>query len=468
MTEKRDEHQSTLIDRLAATTLRLRNLFYFNLLLAAAVIFLVFQDPTFVSEKIDPAVDTLEQTLKVDRHLKANREDFQDYHLSLLQAFDSLREMSRRIDEGEVHVEKLTPEEQERIEAAAKRELTAEERDLFEDLAYVHHDAESVKRLFAGYFDLDLAAVDYPHLAGFAAFLLFEDSWTQALEKIRGVVVKVERIVPMELLGPAARDVNVYDLGLEHYNNFTLKDTQLENLLDDLPKVGEFFQSIMIVETFCEANNLGTCSINDIRVWQEARDLATSGKLSAPVIEVQIARNIVVPASPLALLVAFHLYVLQFRRRQVLRGQLATGLSQTELNLLDEAWVLNGLLLNITTFKGIWRQIQSALMVVFLVFCQAAPLVAVLVAGYYTFNQLLLVAFIAEEMAWAFADLKEVAATIGVERLPDPPAPPGLALEYLWIAVAGTSAALLLGSLVQVLRSQAVEIYQTWRQDPAR
>jgi len=133
------------------------------------------------------------------------------------------------------------------------------------------------------------------------------------------------------------------------------------------------------------------------------------------------------------------------------------------MNLLDEPWVLNSVVLNIAASEGPWRRIQSALMTLFLVVAQAAPLMAVVVAGYYTFKQVLLGAFIADEFTTTLAHLTAMLATLGVESLPLLPAPPGLFWEYLWIAVAAFTALVLSVGLVQMLIDQLGEIREAWR-----
>ncbi|MEO3431158.1 hypothetical protein AAFN88_20050 [Pelagibius sp. CAU 1746] len=463
MSESEDPHQSTLIDRLASTTLRLRNLFYVNLVLAVAVMFLVFQDRTFVSEKIGPAVETLQPVLEVDRYLKANRARFTSYHAELRQAAAQIRDVSRAIAQAEAMSAKMAPDLQQQMEDLAKQTLSDDEIDFLDDFGSLHENSEGALRLLEGYFELDLKTADYYHLTGFAVYLLFADAWTQALEKSRDIVIKADSIHPSELITPEARGRDLRRLSLERYNDRVLEDSVLTNLLDDLPKARDFLRAVMVIEAFCGANNLGNCSIEDISNWQAARAAEASSKLSAPGIEVQVTRELLVPASPLILLVAFHLYIVQFRRRQELRRELAPLLPAARLDLLDESWVLNGLLLNLTGLAGLWRRLQSTVLALFVFAAQAAPLAAILVAGYYTFNQLLLGAFIEEELAWTLSDLKEAAATIGVDALPEPPVAQSLLLEYLWIAVAAFCTIVVIGSLYQLLRDQAFEILAAWK-----
>jgi len=468
MAAQEDDHQSTLIARLASTTLRLRNLFYVNLLLAAAVIFLIFQDRTFVSEKIGPAVAVMQPILEVDRFLKAEKPRFSDYHKSLLQAFAVVQDVSRGLDRNEDRIDAMSPEERDAFRAQRRAVMTEEEIDFIDSLTYVHDHSQGLQQLVANYFDLKLAETDYLHLSGFAAFLLLEDTWTEVLFKGRGIVLKANLSNPITLDLQPLQDLEPAYLGLENYNDDKLENTVLENLLDDLPSVGQFLQAVMVIGAFCDSNGLGTCSIKDIEDWRRLHDAQSSSRLSAPGIEVQLTRDIVVPAAPLILLVAFHLYLLQFRRRQVLRDGLSRSLSPAQLSLLDETWVLNGLLLNVTQGRGFWRHLQSAVMLAFLLLAQMAPLVAVLLAGYYTFNQVLLSAFIREEIAAAVMDMTQAVADIGVTVLPQTFEPEGVVLEYLWLVVAGFCALVLIGSLVELLRDQAKEVRQGWaRPDPA-
>jgi len=463
MADEHDPHQSKLIDRLAGATLRLRNLFYVNLLLAAAVIFLVFQDRTFVSERIAPAVSVLQPILKVDAHLKNNKPRFQAYQDELLRVFSLVQETSLALDRMEERVDALSEEERDKLEAATERELTEDQIDLVEDLSYFHEESEGAKRLLQGYFELDLTKTDYQHLAGFAAFL-YADYWTLLLEQGRSILLTADEILPGDILNrEEAQALDLRQLGLRRYNDEISQDTVLDNLLLDLPETDDLFRAILIIETFCTANKLGTCSIEDINKWQEEQATQTSSKLSAPGIEVNLARELVVPASPLVLLVAFHLYLMQFRRRQVLRSKLIHQLEISKLNLLDESWILNGLVLNIAGVEDFWRRLQSGLMAAFLLLGQSMPLAAVAAAGYYTFKQVLLGAFIAEEFVWAMDDLKEAAASIGVENLPATPMPPGLFWEYLWIAIAAFCALVLAGSLYQLTREQMLEIVGAWK-----
>ena len=196
---------------------------------------------------------------------------------------------------------------------------------------------------------------------------------------------------------------------------------------------------------------------------QDRRAAQASSRLSTPGLEVNVARELIVPASPVVFLVAFHIYAMQFRRRQVLRRRLQRHLTLVRMNLLDEPWVLNSLVLNIAASEGRWRRLQSALMTVFLVAAQAAPLLAVAVAGYYTFKQVLLGAFIADDFTASLAGLTQILETLGVETLPPLPAPPGLFWEYLWIAVAGFTTLVLSVGLVQILVDQAGELREAWR-----
>ncbi|MGF1630681.1 MAG: hypothetical protein ACFCUT_14505 [Kiloniellaceae bacterium] len=463
MSGEDDRDQSKLIDRLTATSLRLRNLFYVNLLLAAAIIFLVFQDPAFVSEKIGPAASTLQSVVKVERQLKSNQTASYNYELELMGAVALIEATSRALREAFEALDALPEFESRPIYAELERQLTRQQRDLVDELvAFDGYD--SVRRQLLEYFELDLEATDYERLATFGAFLVYSDYLTAAFEQGRKLVFIVDGVLPGELPNrEKLLDRDFKRIALQHFSEAVVYDTVLLNHLRDLSAPDDFFRAVMTIETFCRANGLGNCSLAEIRSWQEERIEAASSKVSAPGIEVNVARDLIVPVSPLILLVAFHIYAMQFRRRQILRRRLLHSFTPVELNLLDEPWVLNSLVLNVAAAEWWWRKVQSGLMTIFLFTAQAAPLAAVAVAGYYTFKQVLLGAFIADEFASTLAALTEVLTSIGVEDLPDPPAPPGLFWEYLWIAVAAFCALVLVIGLCQMISDQVAEIVEAWR-----
>ena len=87
------------------TTVRLRNLFYLNFVLAAAVILLVLQDPAFVSERIGPATATLQPVVRLVERMKQNEALAYNYQLELQRALSvaeasatTLREAFARLD----------------------------------------------------------------------------------------------------------------------------------------------------------------------------------------------------------------------------------------------------------------------------------------------------------------------------------------------------------------------------------
>lgn len=452
-----DAEQSRLIDRLAKTTLRLRNLFYFNLLIGGAVMFLVLQDRSFVLEKVPPALATLDPVFKVEQSIKANDVIAFNY-----------REQFRKIAQlAETAVEELTARsenlsESEQVAVDALR-LPEGQEEIIDMLA--RYDGFGRDRLLvAKFFDTDLEALDQFHLAGLAAFLLYSESLTDGLERTRENVLKVDDALPGRLTG--RRELEALDLSQVDLRRFMNKnaiyDSVLQNHLDDLPAGDEAFRAIVIIDQFCRAGGGETCSLVEIRERQASRAEDSSSKLTAPGLEVSLARDIVVPASPLVLLIAYHIYAMQFRRRQALRRRLLPGLSAVRLNLLDEAWVLNSLVLNMTEAEGAWRRVQSLLMAFFLFIVQATPLAAVLIAGYYSTRQILLEAEIVRDFAGNIAWYREMLSMAGVEKLPDLPVPPGLLWEYLWIAVAAVSASIMFGSLLQLLRDQVAEIRDAW------
>ena len=450
-----DAEQSRLIDRLSKTTLRLRNLFYFNLLLGAAVIFLVLQDPSFVLEKVPPAVATLDPVIKVEQAVKANDVisfNYQELFLKISRlaetAVQELNARSERMSEGE----------QAALEALQLPDGQEEIVDMLARYDRFGKDRQVIVKLF----EADLASIGYRHLAGFAAFLIYADSLAEGLERVQKNVLKVDDAIPGDLT--QRRELEALDLSLIDLRNFmeaVRYDSVLHNHLDDLPEGDELFRALVILDQFCRAGGGGTCSLADIRDRQASQAEDSTSKLAAPGLEVSLARDIVVPASPLVLLIAYHIYALQFRRRQALR-QLLPGLSTFRLNLMDEAWALNSLVLNMTESEGAWRRVQSLLMAFFLFLVQAIPLAAVLIAGYYSTRQILLEAEIVQEFAGNIAWYTDMLSKAGVENLPELPAPPGLFWGYLWIAVAGLSALIMFGSLLQLLREQFLEIRDAW------
>lgn len=452
-----DAEQSRLIDRLSKTTLRLRNLFYVNLLLGGAVIFLVLQDPSFVLEKVPPALATLDPVFKVEQGIKANdviafnyREQFRKVSKLAEAAVEELNARSRNLSDSEqaaLDALKL-PEGQEKIiDMLAKYDRFGRDR-----------------LLVAKFFDTELESLDQYHLAGLVAFLLYSESLTKGLERTHENVLRVDDAMPGGLT--QRRELEALDLSQVDLRSFMNKtaiyDSALQNHLDDLPTGDEAFRAIVIIDQFCRAGGGETCSLAEIRERQVSQSEGSTSKLSAPGLEVSLARDIVVPASPLVLLIAYHIYAMQFRRRQALRRRLLPGVSAVRLNLLDEAWVLNSLVLNMTEAEGAWRRVQSLLMAAFLFLVQAVPLIAVLIAGYYSTRQILLEAEIVRDFAGNIAWYREMLSMAGVEKLPDLPVPPGLFWGYLWIAVAAVSVLIMFGSLLQLLRDQVVEIRDAW------
>lgn len=458
-----DRHDAKLIDRLTATTVRLRNLFYVNLILAAAVMLLVFQDPAFVSERIGPAAATLQPVVAVVERMKRNDALAYNYQLELQRAISLAEAAAAALRDAFARLDARPAEERAPVYDELARRLTAGQRDLL-DRFMTFDGYDSLRRRVQGYFALDLAASDYRYLAEVGALLIDTDHVAATLERGRALILEIDAVVPLEL--PRGQDLAERDfsrLGLRHFLQAVLYDSAVEAALNDMPDSRDFFRAVMIAHTFCRANGLETCSLAGIRRWQDQRAAQASSRLSTPGLEVNVARELIVPASPVVFLVAFHIYAMQFRRRQVLRRRLQHRLSLVQMNLLDEPWVLNSVVLNIATSEGPWRRIQSALMTLFLVVAQAAPLMAVVVAGYYTFKQVLLGAFIADEFTTTLADLTAMLATLGVENLPRLPAPPGLFWEYLWIAVAAFTALVLAVGLVQMLIDQLAEIREAWR-----
>jgi hypothetical protein len=458
-----DRYDAKLIDRLTATTARLRNLFYLNFVLAAAVVLLVLQDPAFVSERIGPATATLQPVVRLVERMKQNEALAYNYQLELQRALSVAEASGTTLREAFARLDARPPAERVPVYAELERRLTDGQRDLLD--AFVRFDDyDPLRRRVQGYFELDLATTDYQHLAEFGAFLIDADYVAATLDRGRALILEIDAVLPLDVPRSqdlAGRDFSRLDLG--HFLQTVLYDSAVEAEMREMPVSRDFFRAVMIAHTFCQANGLENCSLAGIRRWQDQRAAQASSRLSTPGLEVNVARELIVPASPVVFLVAFHIYAMQFRRRQVLRHRLRDHLSLVQMNLLDEPWVLNSVVLNIAASEGVWRRIQSALMTVFLVLAQTAPLIAVAVAGYFTFKQVLLGAFIADEFTTTLAAVTETLATLGVENLPRLPAPPGLFWEYLWIAVAAFTALVLSIGLVQMLVDQFAEIRDAWR-----
>jgi hypothetical protein len=87
-----EEREDALIDRLRSTTTSLRNLFFINLLLAAGVLYLVLNDPGFVSERINHALQTFEPIFRIYQYVQENTSEFQGYRQKLDQSLTIARD----------------------------------------------------------------------------------------------------------------------------------------------------------------------------------------------------------------------------------------------------------------------------------------------------------------------------------------------------------------------------------------
>lgn len=456
------KHEAKLVDRLASTTNRLRNLFYVNLLLAAAIFYLVYQDHGFVSEKVGPALKTLSPILKVDQHIKQRLEGFERYRQELSDFLTMHQQVSLGFQQAGEAIEDLTQPERDQIEAAFTANFNGDQGDYIEWLID-SNDAAELRAIMtsglANYFARDLSALDYPHVAGFAAYL-YPDYWLPLVEKARDLLKQTTSYLPVTV--PQLEQLESFDpqtLDLERYNEDVLRDSALEVLLDSLPEANDLFEAFMIVETYCTANGLGYCSIADIEALQAKQGDGAPGKLAAAGIEVNVTRELVIPAAPFILLIAQHLFMMQFRRRQILREELSQGMTRFELDLLDESWILGSLVLNATNVKSLWRRFQSGLMLLFLIMGEIAPLLAVGMAAYHIFNQIVLGGVIAQEFADAMTELKQFRESLGIDAFIFIPDAPSLLWEYLWLGAAGLAALILSITLAQLFRDQYQEVF---------
>jgi ABC-type phosphate transport system permease subunit len=96
-------------------------------------------------------------------------------------------------------------------------------------------------------------------------------------------------------------------------------------------------------------------------------------------------------------------------------------------------------------------------MMVFLCVGEAAPLIAVAGVGYYLFKQVVLSAFIAQEFATGMAVLKSQAEKLGVSSFPSIPEVPSVLSKYVWFALVLICGAILLISVVRLIRDQLRE-----------
>jgi len=458
--DARDEHESKLIDRLASTTTSLRNLFYANLILASAVLFLVCHDPGFVSEKIQPALQTFGPIFKVYDHMKENSANFKDYWQNLDHTLELTHAAALTLDQKGKEIENMEEAKSKALEAKIKKPFNEAQMDALDYLVRNHKDINNHLN-FEG--DLkgnrDLKVAVYDDVFDFAAFL-YPDYWLPVVEKMRDLLIQVDDLLPGAL--PNHQEVagmNLLLLSLERYNSDKLNDSALTTLLGALPPPNKFYESAMVIQTFCTANGLGECSFQDIEKWQAKQDAEAPGKLGTAGIEVKVTRQLIVPASPIILLISQHLFIMLFRRREALRQTLSTGLSRISLNLLDDPWIPDNISLNTSSPRSQWRRAQSLLMTAFLFIGETAPLVAIGAVAYYTRKQVVLGAVTARDFAIGMADFKAGATKIGVSDFPSIPEVPGVFSEYVWFAVSVVCGLILLISLVQLIRDQSREVF---------
>ncbi len=453
MDDPTDKLESKLIDRLASTTTSLRNLFYANLILASAILYLVYHDPGFVSERIGPALQTLEPIFKVYRYVKDNPTRFRDYRQNLDRTLELTDAAALALYQKETEIEKMEEAERDAQRIRLEERVNETERDALDSLVEGH---KSIATFLV--FDQDLKSAEYLKVFGLAVFL-YADYWLPIVQKMRDLLIRVDDVLPGAL--PNRRELagmNLSLLSLKGYND-VLKDATLGFLLDDLPPASKLYESTVVIETFCKANGLGVCSVQDIEKWQAKQGAdAPPGKLGTSGIEVNVTRGLIVPASPIILLISQHVFIMLFRRREALRQQLSTGLSKLTLNLLDEPWIPDNITLNTSTLKSHWRRVQSLLMTAFLLVGEMAPLVAVVAVAYYTYEQVVLGAVTAKEFAAGMADFKEEVGKMGVVYFPSIPEVPGVFSEYVWFAVSVVCGLVLLVSLVQLIRDQVREV----------
>jgi hypothetical protein len=334
MADSRNKHESVLIDRLASTTTSLRNLFYINLVLAGAVLYLIQQDPGFVSERIDRAVQAMTPVFKIAAYIKDNPPRFQDYRQKLNGVLKLIDEVSVSFKQIDQRIDAMPPAEAKAAREGFFKEFNETQRNFLEWVIDAHQRIESFL-----VFDKDLKAADFLRVAGFAG-LFYPDYWLPLVESGRSLMIHVNDIFPGVL--PNRQEVAASEfsmLSLQRYNGHVLKDEVLDELLSDLPTANKLYESLVVIDTFCRANGLGACSVQDVENWQEKQETKAPGELRAPGIEVKVTRDLIIPISPIVFLISSHLFIMLFYRRQMLRRQLSAELSEPVLDLVDESWV---------------------------------------------------------------------------------------------------------------------------------
>lgn len=274
---------------------------------------------------------------------------------------------------------------------------------------------------------------------------------------MRTLLLKANKAISSDASLKELSEFDLASIKLEQYNDQITRDTTLEAYLRELPNPSKLFESGEIIYTFCMANGLGTCSVQDIERWLAGQDAESLGKLEANVIEVKITRDLVVPAAPIFFLVAVHILILLHRRRYELRQQLGTNLSNPVLNLFDESWIPYDR--NRKSLAAFWHRVQSNVTLCFLIVGELVPLAAIGAVSYYIYRQVLLMAVIAGDFRDAMADFKESAKGIGVTDLPSlSPQAPGVASEYIYFGISAVCGIIVLVSLVQLIREQCREM----------
>jgi hypothetical protein len=448
-----DQHERALIDRLASTTTSLRNLFYINLVLAAAILYLVMNDPGFVSQRIGPALQTLEPIFKVYAYVKDNADEFKEYRQQLRGILNLARDT---IDGEQRKYDNQTNAEKDTLKEAARHAFSKDEMDFLDSLLRERGSEPfftKAHQLLDSAIEKDHKTIDYQSVF-FEAGFLYPQFWVPFADKFRSLIVKVDALIP-GTQPPGLKEFSTANLSLLNfgeYNDAQIHDPTLGSYLDALPEPIGLFEAGEIIDAFCRANVLGICSIQDIEKWRASQDAGSPGKLETSWVTVNVTRGVIVPAAPIILLIAQHAFIVLYRRRAALRQCLGANLSQSMLNFFDELWI---------PYEGhsgspdlFWRHAQSILILCFIIIGELMPLISTMGVSYYIYNQVLFTAVTAKDFAEAIADFKEFADTIGVTGLPLNPEVPRVLSEYVYFGVSLICGVFLLVSLLQLIRDQ--------------
>lgn len=119
---------------------------------------------------------------------------------------------------------------------------------------------------------------------------------------------------------------------------------ELESSVEEIPDPDAFASGLEELEYSCRRQELDPCTLRRLseRLSQRAP------VFSVPLLSATAERLDLFLALPLVLLVSFHLFVAQAKRRNVLRKQILHRLTENELQLVEESWLLGNLLIRRT------------------------------------------------------------------------------------------------------------------------